>query len=89
MHTLDINRTFLKMELERAKVDVCLGLPVSKNRCSNLMKLITLKNTVATSTASVERAFSGMNRICSKLRTKLTPDRLGDYLCISMNRDCA
>ena len=46
-----------------------------------------LKNTVATSTASVERVFSGMNRICSKLRVKMMPERLGDLICISMNRD--
>ena len=46
-----------------------------------------LKNTVATSTASVERVFSGMNRTCTKLRSKLTPEWLGDYLTISMNRE--
>lgn len=86
---LDINRSLLKIELERAKVDLRLGLPVSKKRCENLMKLITLKNTISTSTASVERVFSGMNRVCTKLRTKLTPEKLGDTLCISMNRDLA
>ena len=86
---LDINRSILKIELERVKLDLNIGLPISKGRCENLMKLISLKNTVATSTASVERVFSGMNRTCSKLRAKLTPERLGDYLCISMNRDIA
>ena len=86
---LDINRSILKIELERVKLDLNIGLPISKGRCENLMKLISLKNMVATSTASVERVFSGMNRTCSKLRAKLTPERLGDYLCISMNRDIA
>ena len=86
-HFLDINRSLLKMELDRAKTDLRLGLPVSNKRCENLMKLIFLKNTVATSTASVERVFSGMNRTCTKLRSKLTPERLGDYLTISMYRE--
>ena len=28
-----------------------------------------------------------MNRTCTKLRSKLTPEQLGDYLTISMNRE--
>ena len=51
---LDINRSILKIELERVKLDLNIGLPISKGRCENLMKLISLKNTVATSMASVE-----------------------------------
>ena len=86
-HFLDIDRSLLKMELDRAKTDLRLGLPISMKRCENLLKLIFLKNTVATSTASVERVFSGMSRTCTKLRSKLTPERLGDYLTISMNRE--
>ncbi len=53
------------------------------------MKLITLKNTIATTTATVERSFSGMNRVCSKLRSRTTANRLGDLLCISLNKDLA
>ena len=86
-HFMDANRSLLKVELDRAKTDLRLGLPVSDKRCENLMKLIFLKNTVATSTASVERVFSGMNRTCTKLRSKLTPEWLSDYLTISMNRE--
>ena len=86
-HFMDANRSLLKVELDRAKTDLRLGLPVSDKRCENLMKLIFLKNTVATSTASVERVFLGMNRTCTKLRSKLTLERLSDYLTISMNRE--
>ncbi len=54
---LNINRSILKLELLRAKEDFQLGLPISENRSDNLMKLVKLKNTIATSTATVERCF--------------------------------
>jgi hypothetical protein len=84
---LNINRSILKLELFWAKEDFQLGLPISENRSDNLMKLVKLKNTIATSTATVERSFSALNRVCSKLRSKLTPSRLGDLLCITLNQD--
>ena len=84
---LDINRSVLKLELVRAKQDLQLGVPISENRCENLMKLVALKNTVATSTASVERAFSAMNRVCNKIRSRTTASRLADLLCITLNKD--
>ena len=84
---IKINMSVLKFEIERAKLDLNLGVPINPNRAENLLKLMTVKNTIATSTASVERAFSGMNRICSKLRTKVTSDRLSDLFCVSMNKD--
>ena len=46
-----------------------------------------MKNTVVASTAYVERVFSGMIQSCTKHRTKLLPDKLGDFLTIHMNRD--
>ena len=80
---LDINRSVLKLALSRAKIDFRLGLPISKKRCANLMKLINLKNTIATSTATAERSFSAINRACSKLRSKPTLSRLGDLFFAS------
>ena len=84
---LDINRSVLKLALSRAKIDLRLGLPISKKRCANLIKLINLKNAIATSTATAERSFSAMNRVCSELRSKPTLSRLGDLLCIALNKD--
>ena len=84
---LNIDNTILELEVGRAKRDFSEGLAFCPMRCIQLTKLMCLKNTMATSTASVERVFSGMNRTCTKLRSKLTPERLGDFLTISMNRD--
>ena len=84
---LNINRSILKLELLRAREDLRLGLPISEKRYTNLMKLINLKTAIATSTATVERCFSAMNRVCSKLRSRLTPSRLGDLLCMTLNKD--
>ena len=50
---LNTNRSILKIELDRFKTDLRLGLPISEKRCENLKRIITLKNTVATSTALV------------------------------------
>lgn len=69
---LNVNRSILVIEISRAKMDFMMGLPISEKRSENLMKLITLKNTIATTTATVERSFSGMNRVCSKLRSRTT-----------------
>ena len=84
---LNVNCSILATEI--AKVDFQIGLPISEKRSENLMKLITLKNTIATTTATVERLFSGMNRICTKLQFRTTADCLGDLLCISLNKDLA
>ena len=84
---LNTNRSILELEIERAEVDYRLGLPINPKRLPNLTTLIAVKNTISTSTTSVERAFSGMNRICTKLRSTLLPERLSDLLCISLNRD--
>jgi hypothetical protein len=86
---LNINRSILELEVERAKVDYHLGLSMNPNRLPNLRTLIAVKNTISTSTASVERAFSGMYRIFTKLRSTLLPERLSDILCISLNKDVA
>ena len=55
------------MEVERAMKDFQLGIPINPNRADNLIKLISIKDSITTYSASVERAFSGMNRICSKI----------------------
>ena len=86
-HCLEINQSVLKLELVRAKNDFQLGLPISERRCQNLMRLIALKNTMATSTASVERAFSAMIRVCNKIRSRIMASRLADLLCITLNND--
>ena len=86
---LNINRSILALEIERAEVDYRVGLPINPKRLPNLTTLIAVKNTISTSTASVERAFSGMNRICTNLRSTLLPERLSDLLCISLNKDIA
>ena len=77
---LGINRSILKLELLRTTDDFQKGLPFSEKRSPNLIKLVNLKKTIATSTASVERSFSAMNRVCTKLRSRLTPSRLGDLV---------
>ena len=84
---LNINRSILELEVKRAKVDYRLGLPMNPNRLPNLRTLIAVKNTISTSTASVERAFCGMYRIFTKLRSTLLPERLSEILCISLNKD--
>jgi hypothetical protein len=83
------NRFILELpeEIERPEVDYRLGLPINPKRLPNFATLIAVKNTISTSTTSVERAFSGMNRICTRLRSTLLPGRLIDLLCISLNRD--
>ena len=86
-HCLEMNQSVFKLELVRAKNDFQLGLPISERRCQNLMRLIALKNTMATSTASVERAFSAMNRVCNKVRSRIMASRLADLLCITLNND--
>ena len=57
----------MRIEVDRAQEDFDLGVPLSKNGTENLRKVVAIKNTIATSTASVERAFSGMNRICTRM----------------------
>ena len=57
---LGINCSLLKSELERAKIDLWLELPISYKRCKTLMKLINMKNTMVASTAYVEHVFYGM-----------------------------
>ena len=84
---LNTNRSILELEIERAEVDYRLGLPINPKRLPNLTTLIAVKNTISTTITSVERAFSGMNRICTKLRSTLLPERLSYLLCISLNRD--
>ena len=84
---LDVNKSVLRIEVKRAKEDHKLGIPFNSHRVENLLKLFVIKNSLPTSTASVERAFSGMNRICTKLRSTLTPERLSDLLCLSLNQD--
>ena len=84
---IEINHSILEMEVERAKKDFQLGIPINPNRADNLIKLISIKDSIATSTASVERAFSGMNRICSKLRTSISPQNVSALLCVSLNKD--
>ena len=82
-----ISQSVLKLELVRAKQDCQLGFPISERRCQDLIKLAALKNTIATSTASVERAFSAMNRVCNKYRSRTTSSRPADLLCITLNKD--
>lgn len=80
----NIDRSILELEIERAKVEDRLGLPINPKRIPNLTTIVAVKNTISTSTASVERAFSGMNRICTKLQSTLLPERLTGLLCISL-----
>ena len=84
---INVNRSVLRLEVKRAREDHRLGIPFNSRRVENLLKLFAMRNSLPTSTASVERAFSGMNRICTKLRSTLTPERLGDLLCLSLNHD--
>ena len=84
---IEINKSLLKMEIEMTKEDFENGISINPDRATYLMKLITVKNTIATSTASVERAFSSMNRVCTKLRSTIIPERLSELLCLSLNRD--
>ena len=60
---LNIDISILEIEIKRAEVDYRLVLPTNPKRLANLTSLIAVKNTISTSTASVERAFSDMNRM--------------------------
>lgn len=51
----------------------------------NLMKLLTLCVIIPSSTASVERLFSQMNLVCTKLRNKLSQKSLDFHLQIIIN----
>ena len=64
---LTIIPSLLKSEVQRAKRDVSLGLPISRKGAENLLKLQNAKNTISTSTSTVERAFSAMNRISREI----------------------
>ena len=86
---LNVNRTLLKSEARKTKYEISLGLPMRRRGMENLMNLINVKNTLSTSSASVERAFLAMNRIRTKLRSSLTSERLSDLMCITLNRDIA
>ncbi len=77
---LNVNRTLLKTAARKAKYEISFGLPMRRRGMENLMKLINVKNTLSTSSASVERAFSAMNRICTKLRSSLTSESLTEIL---------
>ena len=46
------------MEIDRAKTDLKLGIPINTNRVETLLKLIATNNTKATSTASVEKKLT-------------------------------
>mgnify|MGYP002803551871 CR=1 FL=1 len=81
---LEISQSILKLLLLRAKKDFQHGLPISESRYLNLMKLVALKNTMATSTVSVERSFSTMSGVCNKIKSRITASRLGDMLCITL-----
>jgi hypothetical protein len=72
---LNVNKTLLKTKARKPKYEVPLGLPMRRRGMENLKKLVNVKNALSTSSASVERAFSAMNHICTKLRSSLTPER--------------
>ena len=88
---LNIDISILELEIERADVDYRLVLLTNPKRLANSTSLIAVKNTISTSTASVERAFSGMNRMIVSARScdqrTIRPERLSDLLCSSLNRD--
>ena len=46
-----------------------------------------IKETVATTTATAERVFSAMNRICTNLRASTSADRLEKLVIIAMNKE--
>ena len=79
-HFLDINCSLLKKNRSMAW---------SSCQPEKVWESVEAYLPVATSTASVERVFSGMNRTCKKLKSKLIPERLGDYITISINREIA
>ena len=84
-----IRKSLLRTDVARAKKDLALGLPIHPRGTENLSLLQNTKNVLSTSTASVERAFSCMNRICTKIRSKVTSEHLGDLMVIALNRDIA
>ena len=51
---------------------------------SNLSKLATIILACPIGTASVERSFSTMNRLCTKLRQRLTSEHLDDLMIIAV-----
>ena len=61
-------------EWERAKEYINGGLPIKIG--DNLNRMLTINNTIWTSTSSVEMSFSAMNRIATNLRSKIDSSRL-------------
>lgn len=61
--------------------------PVSsiRDKCPNLMKLLSLSVIIPFSSASVERLFSQMNLICTEMRSKLSQKSLDRHLRIVLN----
>lgn len=50
-----------------------------------IIQLLTLYSTLPVSNAEVERGFSALSRIKTKLRNKLSVGRLEDLMMISLN----
>ena len=84
---IEFNHHLMKSEFERAKIIISEGKQIKLDFYPNLTRLINLSKTIPVGTATVERSFSGMNRILSYARNSLSPSRASDFMLLSLNRD--
>ena len=85
--TMEFDHHLVMSEFEQAKIIISEGKQIKLYLYPNLMRLINLSKTIPVGTATVERNFSGMNRILSYARNSLSPSRASDFMFLSLNRD--
>ena len=65
-------------------IEEVLESPVYKQMFPNIIKLMSILLCLSVSTASVERSFSAMKTIKTRLRNRLTDSSLGNLLKIAI-----
>ena len=84
---LGINLSELEMELYKYSASEAGLSLISSNSSPNLMKLVTLRNTIACSSAAAERSFSTMNRVKRPRRATLSDERTSDLTTLAHERE--
>ena len=70
--------------MEMLKYDSGEGLQeINSESCPCIMKLISFRNTIASTSAEAERSFSAMNRLKNRLRSLLSDERTSDLTLLS------
>ena len=77
-----------EVEMEMLKYNSGQGLAeINHASCPCIMKLIQLRNTIASTSAEAERSFSCMNRIKTKIRSLLSDEHTSDLTLLAYERD--